>query len=270
MSDNRLILRFLIILLRLAAVFLILSSKPINASNLIGPGDLLSISVYGHDDLKTETRVGDTGLIHFPLLGEVSAGGKSSMELEEDLAIKLIRDGIMHDAQVNVVVMEHVSQQVSILGHVAKPGRYPLEINTTAVDLIAMAGGIDDMGDGIIVHTRNIDGKSKKQTIHVKDILDASEPVETIDLQAGDVLFVPKAPIFYIYGEVLQPGSYRLETNMAIVQALSVGGGLTPRGSESQITIKRRDSNGQLVEIAAELSDTVLKDDVVRVGERWF
>lgn len=270
MPDTRIIFKYAVNLSRIIAVFLIVFSKLANATNLIGAGDLLIISVYGHNDLKTETRVGDTGLIHFPLLGEISAGGKSSMELEEELAVKLIRDGFMHEAQVNVVVTEHVSQQVSLLGHVAKPGRYPLEINTTTVDLIAMAGGIIESGDDIIQHTRNMDGKIKKQVINLKDILDTSEQVDAIDLQAGDVLFVPKAPIFYIYGEVLKPGSYRLQANTTIVQALSLGGGLTPRGSESQITIKRRDNNGKLLEIDAELADTLLKDDVVHVGERWF
>lgn len=270
MPDTSIALKYAVNLSRAVMVLLIFLTKLANATSLIGPGDLLTISVYGHDDLKTETRVGDTGLIHFPLIGEISAGGKSNMELEEELAVKLIRDGFMHEAQVNVVVTEHVSQQVSLLGHVAKPGRYPLEINTTAVDLIAMAGGIVETGDDIIVLTRNIDGKLKKQVINLKDILDASEQVEVIELQAGDVLFIPKAPIFYIYGEVLKPGSYRLQADTAIVQALSLGGGLTPRGSESQITIKRRDSNGKLLEIGAELNDTLMKDDVVYVGERWF
>lgn len=252
------------------AAFLMICIKPINAASLIGPNDLLSISVYGHEDLKTETRVGDNGLIHFPLIGEVSAGGKSSMELEEELAVRLIRDGFIHDAQVNVIVTEHLSQQVSLLGQVNKPGRYPLEADISAVDLIAMAGGINEAGDDIVVHSRDVGGKLQKQIINLKDILEASERAESIGLQTGDVLFVPKAPVFYVYGEVQQPGSYRLQANASILQALSLGGGLTPRGSESRITIMRRDDSGRLTEIDAELNDTLLKDDVVHVGERWF
>lgn len=270
MLHSRLPITYLIKISWLIPIFLLISIKPAGATGLIGAGDLLSISVYGHEDLKTETRVGDEGRIHFPLIGVVSAGGKSSMELEEELAVRLIRDGFIHDAQVSVAVTEHLSQQVSLLGQVNKPGRYPLEANTSAIDLIAMAGGINDLGDEIVVHTRNAGGKLQKQVINLKDILDASEQAASIQLQSGDVLFVPKAPVFYVYGEVLKPGGYRLQTDTSIVQALSLGGGLTPRGSESQITIKRRDPSGKLMEIDAEASDTVLKDDVVHVGERWF
>lgn len=263
-------IRFLIKTSKLLPIILFLFIGTVNATSLIGSGDLLNISVYGHDDLKTVTRVSDTGRIHFPLIGELAVGGKSSMELEEELAVQLIRDGFIHDAQVSVVVTEHISQQISLLGQVNKPGRYPLEANTSALDLLAMAGGINDIGDDIVVRTRNVAGKTQKQIINLKDILDGANPPSPVELQSGDVLFVPKAPMFYVYGEVLKPGGYRLQTDTSIVQALSLGGGLTPRGSESQITIKRRDPSGKLMEIDAEPSDAILKDDVVHVGERWF
>ncbi len=245
-------------------------AKPLNAANLIGPGDFLNISVYGHEDLKTETRVGDDGLINFPLIGEVSAGGKSSMELEEAIAIKLIQDGFIHDAQVSVVVTEHISQLVSVVGQVFKPGRYQMETNSSAIDLIAMAGGINDTGDDKVIHTRTVEGKPQKQVINLNDVLNGSENAVSFALQPGDVLYVPKAPMFYVYGEVQHPGTYRLQVNTSVVQALSMGGGLTPRGSDGRIVIKRRDNKGELKEIDVELSDTVLQDDVIYVGERWF
>ena len=72
----------------------------------IGPDDVLRISVYGYDDLKTETRVSADGRITFPLIGEVHASGKSSMELEEAIAVRLIKGGFIHDAQVSVTVLD--------------------------------------------------------------------------------------------------------------------------------------------------------------------
>jgi polysaccharide export outer membrane protein len=63
-----------------------------------------------------------------------------------------------------------------------------------------------------------------------------------VDLQAGDVLYVERAPRFYIYGEVQRPGQFRLERAMTVLQALSAGGGLTPRGTERGIRIKRADA----------------------------
>ena len=107
----------------LLVVLLLLPARQSMAAYNIGPDDTLRISVYGYEDLKTESRVSADGRITFPLIGEVVANGKSSMELEEAIAVRLIEGGFIHDAQVSVTVVEHVSQQVSVLGYVNKPGR---------------------------------------------------------------------------------------------------------------------------------------------------
>jgi len=76
-------------------------------------------------------------------------------------------------------------------------------------------------------------------------------------LQGGDVLFVDRYPLFYIYGEVQRPGSYRVERGMTVVQALASGGGLTPRGTQRGVRVKRRDSKGQVVEMQPSLDDPI-------------
>jgi polysaccharide biosynthesis/export protein len=254
----------------LVAFLVLLPILQSNAANNIGPDDSLRISVYGYEDLITETRVSADGKITFPLIGEVVAGGKSTTELEQTIAVRLLEGGFIKGAQVNVTILEQVSQQISVLGYVNKPGRYALNSDSSIVDLIAMAGGINDMGDSKVVVTRTVDGKPQKQELNLRDYLETGENIELFKMQQSDAVYVPKAPMFYIYGEVQHPGGYRLEPEISVVKALSIGGGLTLRGTQNGIVIKRKTGSGALEEIDAELGDTVLENDVIYVGERWF
>ncbi|MDO9269529.1 MAG: polysaccharide export protein EpsE [Methylobacter sp.] len=254
----------------LLMVLLVLSIQKSMAAYTIGPDDLLRISVYGYEDLRTEVRVSADGRITFPLIGEVAVNGKSSIELEEAIAVRLIEGGFVHDAQVNVTVLNHVSQQVSVLGYVNRPGRYPLDSDSSIVDLIAMAEGIDEMGDSKVIVTRTVDGKPQKQELDLKVYLEDVKGIAPFKMRQGDQVYVPKAPMFYIYGEVQRPGGYRVEPDISVVKALPMGGGLTLRGTENGIVIKRKDKSGALQEVDVELGDAVLKDDVIYVGERWF
>ncbi len=254
----------------LVALFILLPFAQSHASYNIGSDDVLRISVYGYEDLKTETRVSADGKISFPLVGDIEAGGKSSMALEKAIAQRLTEGGFIQDAHVNVTVLERVSQQVSVLGYVNKPGRYPLDSDSAIVDVIAMAGGINSLGSTTVVVSRTVNGKPQKQELDLRVYLEVSASITPFKMRQGDLVYVPKAPMFYIYGEVQHPGEYRIEPDISVVKALSVGGGLTLRGTENRVVIKRKDSGGVLQEFDAALDDPVLKDDVVYVGERWF
>jgi polysaccharide export outer membrane protein len=256
--------------LLLAAFLLLLPMQQSSAAYSIGPDDVLRISVYGYEDLRTETRVSADGRISFPLIGEIAVSGKSVREVEEDIAVHLIDGGFIHDAQVSVSVLQHVSQQVSVLGYVNRPGRYPLDSDSSIVDLIAMAGGIQDLGDHKVVITRNLNGKPQKQELNLRVYLENPESIAPFKMQQGDQVYVPRAPQFYIYGEVQHPGGYRIEPDISVMKALSLGGGLTLRGTQNGIVIKRKDENGVVQEKDVELGDAVLKDDVIYVSERWF
>ena len=133
-----------------------------------------------------------------------------------------------------------------------------------------MAEGIDELGDTKVMVTRTVDGKPQKQELDLRAYLEDGGTIAPFKMQQGDQVYVPKAPMFYIYGEVQHPGGYRIEPDISVVKALSIGGGLTLRGTENGIVIKRKDKSGALQEIDVELGDAVLKDDVIYVGERWF
>ena len=89
-------------------------------------------------------------------------------------------------------------------------------------------------------------------------------------LQPGDTLYVHRAPMVYVYGEVQKAGAYRLEPHMTVIQAIAMGGGLTVRGTERGVRIHRRNGDGQVHKIDARLTDPVQTDDVVYVKESLF
>lgn len=244
--------------------------KTAHAEYLIGAGDAISIKVYGYEDLNLETRVSDNGLITFPLLGDVSIGGQSTMEAGKTINQLLSKGGYIKNAQVTIVILDYKSQQVSVLGQVNKPGQFSLEYPSTLIDVIALAGGINAFGEDRAIITRHINGKISKEEVDVHKMLAFPDRSHVVRIQKGDIVYVPKAPVFYIHGEVQRPGNFRLEPNMTVSQAISVGGGLTQRGTLNGIVIERRDQNGQSKTISVEPNDLVLKDDVVVIDERLF
>lgn len=321
---------------------------------VLGSGDMIRITVYGSPDLSTEARIAANGSITFPLLGELRIGGLTSSDAEKQIAGRLESEGFVSQPQVNLVVVQFQSQMVSVLGDVAKPGRYSLDRPTSLSDVLAMAGGptangsdavtvlslrdgktekkeydlreLFDRGqaahnpkiggeDIIYVHAREVsvlgqvnrpgkyssvsgvrnlgdflsmaggvapsggdtivvtllrDGKADKREIDIDQLFRSGDTAANIELRSGDMIYVPRAPNFYIYGEVQRPGVFRLERNMTVAHALSVGGGLTVRGTERGIRIKRKSEDGKVHMVEPESSDIVLPDDVIYVRESLY
>jgi polysaccharide export outer membrane protein len=257
----------------IAVMALLLStwiSNVLAADVPLGPGDVLKISVYDHPDLSLETRVSEAGRISFPLIGEVVVGGISSAAAEKKIAGRLKDGSFIRNPQVNIIVAVMQSQQVSVLGQVNRPGRYPLDGRRSVTDILALAGGVNaDASDTVtLVRTRN--GKADKQVIDLIEMVRSGDMKQNPELRAGDVVYVERAARFYIYGEVQRPGTYRLERNMTVSQAISVGGGLSQRGTERGVRLKRRDANGVIQEISAKQDDLIRVDDVVYVRESLF
>jgi polysaccharide export outer membrane protein len=112
----------------------------------IGPQDLLTISVFGVPELNNDVRVNTSGNISLPLIGSVQAGGRTIQELEQDIAAKL-SVSYLQSPQVTVFIKEFTSQRVTVEGAVKKPGIFPITGRTSLLQVIATAGGIDELGD---------------------------------------------------------------------------------------------------------------------------
>ena len=237
----------------------------------LGEGDSIRITVFQNPDLTTETRISERGTITFPLIGEVALGGLSPAGAEARIARQLIEGKFVLKPQVSLNVVRVRSRQVSVLGQVARPGRYPLDdTSSNLADLLALAGGISPTGDDnvTVMVTRN--GKTAKLDINVPTMYRTGDLSRNIQLQSGDTIFVQRAPIFYIYGEVQRSGAYRLEPDMTVMQALSVGGGVTPRGTDRGLKIRRKAGNGNFQTIDARLTDPLEPNDVIYVRESLF
>lgn len=237
----------------------------------LGPGDVVRITVYNNPDLTTEAQITQQGRITFPLIGEIQIGGMAKGQAEQIIARRLGDGGFVVKPQVNVLVLGYKSQQISVLGQVNRPGKYPIEQASTLADLLAMAGGISQTGGDIVTHiTKSADGKTTKRDIDIHDALKNGDMEKNFPVANGDIIFVPRAPLFYIYGEVQRPGSYRLEKEMTVMQALSVGGGLNVRGTERGIRINRHTGNGKVETIEPKMTDLVQENDVIYVKESLF
>jgi polysaccharide biosynthesis/export protein len=237
---------------------------------LLGPGDSVKVSVYEQPDLTTETRISEAGTISFPLLGQVVIGGGTTAAAENAIAKELKDQKLVKQPHVSVAVTQYRSQQISVLGQVNKPGKYSIEATSTLADLLALAGGVAPTGADTATLIRQGPGGAAKKEIDLLALLQAGDFSKNLEVRNGDVIYVPRAPQFYIYGEVQRPGAYRLERNMTVMQGLSVGGGLTPRGTERGITVKRRGGNGEPKAVDLKLTDMLAPDDVVVVKESLF
>jgi len=237
---------------------------------VLGGGDVVKISVYGNPDLAVETRVSESGYVTMPLVGQVGVAGLSAAMAETKIATMLQRGGFVKNPQVNLLVTALTSQQVSVLGQVNRAGRYPIDGPRSVLDLLALAGGISPDGGDVVTVIRKRNGKVLKDQVDTAELMRGADMTGNSDVQAGDVIFVDRAPRFYIYGEVQRPGQLRLERQMTVLQALSAGGGLTLRGTERGLRVKRRDQDGRLQTIDVKGDDLLQPNDVVYVKESLF
>ncbi|HET7201257.1 MAG TPA: polysaccharide export protein EpsE, partial [Burkholderiales bacterium] len=236
-----------------------------------GEGDSIRITVFQNPDLTTETRISERGTITFPLIGEVELAGLTPAQAESRIARQLVDGKFVLKPQVSLNVVQVRSRQVSVLGQVARPGRYALDGNRSSVtDLLALAGGITPTGDDNVTVILSRNNKSEKVEINVPKMYTTGDLSANIQLQSGDTIFVQRAPVFYIYGEVQRAGSYRLEPGMTVMQALSVGGGVTARGTDRGLKVRRKAADGSFKTIGVELTDRLQPDDVIYVKESLF
>jgi polysaccharide export outer membrane protein len=237
----------------------------------LGAGDVVRITVYQNPDLTLETRIGEAGTISYPLLGSVRIGGGTVAMAEKAIADGLRSGNFVKQPQVSLVVTQVRGNQASVLGQVNKPGRYPIEVTDMRLsDLLATAGGINPAGADTLTLVGTRDGKPFRKVIDVPALFRADNRADDIVVRNGDVVYVERAPMVFIYGEVQKPGALRLERNMTVMQALASGGGLNLRGTEKGLRVHRRDAEGKLQVIEPKMDDLLLEGDVVYVRESLF
>ena len=239
---------------------------------VIGAGDVLRISVYQNPDLLMEIRVSETGLISYPLLGQIRLGGLSSTQAEKLIADGLKGGNFIRNPQVSVNVLQVRGNQASVLGMVNRPGRYPIEVSGLRLtELVATAGGIAQGGADTATLTGTRNGRAFRQQIDIATLLISGDINADPIILNGDTLYVDRMPLVYLYGEVQRPGAMRLERGMTLMQAIAAGGGLTQRGSEKGIKLNRRNAETNKVQDIEPDAHYKLQDgDVIYVRQSLF
>jgi polysaccharide export outer membrane protein len=247
------------------------AQESVPADYALAPGDIVHIQVYQNPDLTADTRISESGRITFPLLGGVQIGGLTVSQAEALIAKQLNDGHFVIKPQVILRLEEVRGNQVAVLGQVNKPGRFPLETNTMRLsDMLALAGGIGEKGADTVVVTGIRGGKPFRKEFDITALYNGGDPANDIVLAGGDAVFVNRAPVFYIYGEVQHPGTFRLDRDMMLMQAVAAGGGATPRGTLKGIKVHRRDSAGKMTIIEPKMDDLLQPNDVVYVRESFF
>jgi polysaccharide export outer membrane protein len=255
------------------AVALYAGMTPLYAEEVeyvLGPADVVHITVFENPELTTETRISEAGILSFPLIGDIRVVGLTLSQASAAIAKKLSDGHFVGNPQVTILPTVVRGSQVTVVGQVNHPGRYPLEtVNTKVSDALAAAGGVTTLGADTVFLIQNHGGKIVRKAIDVTELfVKGSEKDEQVF--GGDTIFLPRQPLVYVYGEVRTPGTYRLERHMTVMQALAVGGGPTERGSQHRIRVFRQDDSGTVREVSLGLRDVVEPNDVIYVRPRLF
>ena len=245
----------------------------------IGVQDVLEISLFNQPELSGRYTVETDGAFSFPLIGRVLAAGHTVEQLEETLQTRLL-DGYFRNPRVTVAVAEYKSQRVFVVGEVRSPGAYPLAAETSLIEILALAGptptasgaavvvragGRTPVGNGGAPRTAD---NADTVRVNLRD-LESGDLSRNLLLRDGDTVFVPRAEVVYVFGEVREPGSYPIQEGMTVLQALSLAGGSTEFAALNRLTIMRV-VDGEQVEIRVRLDDLVRRDDTIRVPVKFF
>lgn len=263
-------LKFIIIFVMLFA-----STSVMANSYLVSPGDRLEVSVFGNESLSTDVLIFDSGYINYPLLGELNVNGLSLREVEHLIAKKLKENNFVESAQVSINVIESKYKQVSVLGKVAKPGRYSFDgTSQNIIDFLALAGGVLEGGSSSVFIFKKSEGNYIKNIVNLDELFDENvidnSKINSLRLAAGDIVYVPREPVFYIYGQINVPGSYSLLKEINVAQAISLGGGITSKGSDGSFVLKRINADGNLMEIEVKEDFTLRPSDIIYIKESLF
>ena len=256
-----------------AALLLALLRAPADAvpSYVLVPGDILKVAVFKNPDLSVDVRISEAGTISYPLVGSVPLSGLTLPQAEQKIAQLLREGGFVVNPQVNILLNQAYGNLVSVIGEVNHAGRYSTEAAGGHFSgMLAAAGGIATTGGDAVIVTGTRNGKPFRREFDVVKMSMASGGNEDLELSGGDTVYVNRAPMFYIYGQVQKPGQYRLERGMTVIQALASGGGLTGKGTQRGIVHHRRDAGGKVKEEGVSLDDDVQDQDVIYVKESLF
>lgn len=244
---------------------------------VVGAQDILKVTVFDEPTMSGSYRVDTDGSFQYPMLGRMRAAGLRPREIAEAVKAKL-EDGYINRAQVTVDVEQFRSRSIFIVGEVRTPGKYPMTGEMTLIEALAAAGSTTTTASTEVLILRPRDAAlTKPLTPDQMDRANVSRVSlaelqmgrlsENVSLMEGDTIFVPKAQKFFITGQIKSPGAYTYERGLTVLQAISLAGGLTDKGSNRRIKVIRV-ANGKKSQVGVGLDDTLEPGDTLMVPQR--
>jgi len=262
------------LLLNLFVIIFLYGAAPLSPSAeeyFVGNGDVLAINIYENEDLSTTVRVTANDTIRVSLIGEVSVKGLSVSQVSKKLE-ELLADGYLINPQVDVFIKEYRSKKATILGQIKNPGLFELEGETTLLEFISKAGGILlDAGNTATIKRKSIQKNQEDSIIiDLENLVKRGETSLNVPIKDGDSVYIAKADIFYVSGEVKKPDSYKLDSDMTVIKAITRAGGFSNIAAKGKVRIIRIiNGEKQLLE-NVNMDEPILPDDVIIVPESFF
>lgn len=252
--------------------------KPYNRDYVVGQQDVLRIVVFEEPQLSGSYRVDTDGSFTYPFIGLVPAAGQTLRGIEDFLAKKLA-EGWVKRPQVAVEVEQFRARSIFIVGEVKSPGKFPLTgSQTTLLEALAQAGYLSaNSGSEVLVlkpgagpadSPLTVEAASATIRVSVAE-LQEGRPSANIQIREGETIFVPRAERFYVSGYVRSPGAYTYERGMTLLQALTLAGGVSDKGSLRGIKAQRL-VKGEKKEISLKVTDPILPGDTILVRQRML
>jgi polysaccharide export outer membrane protein len=223
----------------------------------IGADDLLEITLF---DIQSKdgaprtvsARVSASGIVTLPLVGQVELAGRTAVEGEATLREAYRR--FIHEPQITVFIKEYRSYRVSVVGYVEKPGVFEVSGQRTLLEVLAMAGGLNDRAGKTVQISRRREDRLETLLVDLDRLAKEGDMRMNVAMHAGDVVNVPKAGVVYVQGSVQKPGAYRLRDSMTLTQAIGAAGGPDQQLANAGGTrLFRRGDNGERVEVPVDM-----------------
>lgn len=248
----------------------------------LGPKDLISIMVFQVPELNLERRVGESGSIDLPLIGELPVGGLTATEVQDRLAAMLMAKYV-HRADVSVTVKEFANKPIWVLGAVGHPGALGIAGRWKLAEAISAAGGVaQGAGRKVLVHRTAENGVAETLSINLADLMEGSSAIWNIPILPADTITIPNRTTVRVFllGEVKQSGAQEFDSDetLTLLTVIAKAGGLTDRASHT-LRVKRRGKDGRSVEtvysynriLAGKDPDPeLLPDDIVLIKEAFL
>jgi polysaccharide export outer membrane protein len=214
---------------------------------VIGPGDLLDLTVFDVPELVLKVRVDRNGCVSLAFLGDVKLAGMTVGHAQRSIARELVQRQLVKDPQVSIFIEEFATQGITVYGEVNTPGIYPLMGPHHLYDVISAAGGLT-LKSGRTVTVLHAGQRDHPEVVDLGVEPAGKNPLAHADVEVypGDTILVSKAGMVYVLGEVNKPGAFLMEdnTSISVLKATAMAGGTTRLASLKGSLILRKSVSG--------------------------